>query len=196
MNKKIILIIIIFGALIGGTAVLFIMMRNFTEGIAADNKTTTTLPENVLRLIRNGNDRVELTDAIGDGTVDFKKYLFLKYHPFIGEDGKTGYSYRYDSGINKDLKTNEYISASDLDGVILTDIHNENVGHYGNNENTYAAQMAYILNYVKFPENTIIRRDTIWGSEPPSSVRRGQSGAVGNYPKDSDVIETIEKALK
>ena len=196
MNKKIILVVIVFAALIGGTAVLFIMMRNFKEGIVADNKTTTTLPDNVMKLIKNGSDQIKPTEAISYESANFKKYLFLKYHPFLGEDGKTGYSYRYDSGINKDLHTDKYITASDLDGVILTDIHNENIGHYGNNENTYAAQMAYILKYVKFPENTIIRRDTIWGSEPPSSVKRGQSGAVGNYPKDSEVIEAITKAIK
>jgi hypothetical protein len=58
-----------------------------------------------------------------------------------------------------------------------------------------AYQRNYIISYVDLDKKVVIARDTLYGEEPPLVNRSSGSGA-GDFPSDTEVIDSIKGRLK
>ena len=124
-------------------------------------------------------------------------------------------SYHYEVIVNKKLKTDKYAAASDIDGIILHDIHFETVAYYvkddiigeitsfisGKEEklkeesHKRASKICRILTYVSVPDGVVLKRDSVWGGEPPAKIKWTENGGTGSYPSDKEIADLIEKTI-
>lgn len=210
-SKKIVVIVIIVFILL---SVVFFFFIDYTidKEFEADKNNTFTLPVSVKKLIEikeaNNLKRAEPENS----PVNFKKYIYLTYG-YISSDSEK-FDYSCDTKMNEKLNTIQNISASDVDGIILNDIHIETVGYYEKddlisnimsaingkesktNTGKEAMKICCILTYVSVPEGVVLQRDSIWGGEPPRRISDTTSAGVGEKPDDSKIINSIKNRIK
>lgn len=210
-NLRIIAFILIL--LVASVGLFIYMNAKLDAQIEADNNNTLSLSSSVKNLITDDRaGQLKETPIEVQLPVNFEKYIYLSYGNT--GDGEVNYAYVVNSDVNEELNTLDNISATDLDGVILNDIHLELKGYYAEDDaignlvsaitnqekeekatGTKAYKICRILTYISLPDETIVRRDSIWGSEPPRRIKRGESG-MGSWPDDDEIVKAIKNTIK
>ncbi|MCD7974018.1 MAG: hypothetical protein LUG18_15380 [Candidatus Azobacteroides sp.] len=174
---------------------------------------TLTLPSEILTII-NRKNHANLKPPTQKEEVRFKNYLCFQAHPFFTDT--EAYLHIYDSEMNERLNQ-AYIPGATIDGIILSDMGTEVVGYYyksstaddiinfitgeENNRHTdssgkEARKWYRSLMFVTIPEGSVIYTDTIWGSEPPNSIKSHEVAGTGSYPADDEVVKRIREIIK
>jgi hypothetical protein len=200
--------LIIFGSvMIIMTIGIFIAMSGFESHMKEQAELTAALPENVTKLFSSKHRDVQATlaDEFTDA-VNFNSYLYFSHqHAMLGED--IYFSNSYDKSVNKKLGTDIYYGKEDLDGIVYALYGFETVGYYYKDglfsnpdyskPSSKRAMQAYVvLSYATLPDFIIIRQDTIWGGEPPSTIDYTDNGATGKGVKDKEIIAAIKAVIK
>lgn len=116
----------------------------------------------------------------------------------ILENGGAG-----DLGITYKEKWNEALGTVDnypgdaVKGIVMIAMDMQEKGEYVNKigQKDKAYQRNYIISYVDLDKEVVIARDTLYGEEPPLVNRSSGSGA-GDFPSDTEVIDSIKGRLK
>jgi|GEM_PF-2716855 len=200
--------LIIFGLFVVIATIAFFIAMRFLESNAKEQaELTAALPENITKLFDSRQIDVQATfaDEFTDD-VNFKSYLFFSYRSATIDD-TIFFSHSYDKSINKELGTDLYYGKEDIDGIVYASYGVETVGYYYNDglfsnpdyskpSSKKAMQVYVTLSYATLPDFVIIRQDTIWGKEPPSSIRSTDFAGVGEGVKDKKIVAAIKAVMK
>jgi hypothetical protein len=97
---------------------------------------------------------------------------------------------RYNRRWNELLNTDRFLPGDDINGLVWVHGDALQVGEY--DSGAPAWQSYYVLFFLDVKQNAILaQRDTIWGGMPSATLSVGQSGGVGNPPKEEDVLAAI-----
>jgi len=200
--------LIIFGLFIViSTIGFFVALRGLESNMKEQAELTAALPENVTKLFDSRHRDIQATFADElTSNVNFKSYLFFSYQSSTIDD-VVFFSHSYDKSINKKLETDIYYGKEDLDGIVYASYGVETVGYYYHDglfsnpdhskpSSKKAMQLYVVLSYATLPDFVIIRQDTIWGEEPPSTIRSTDSAGVGKGVKDKEIIAAIKAVIK
>lgn len=193
-------------------------LTSFTSSYNEDAKATLALDASQMDLFKAANrKRPELTEDIQDGKPDFTRYIYFRQQLVYVDHRKDDmpvYTHAMDVSVNEMLGLTANADRQ-WDGMIVSYDGLAEVGFYEtggnplsnlispesgqNSEQKYSsAQKAYkpylTLLYVSLPSYTVVHRDTVWGGEPPHTLRKGDS-PIGKQPSDEQIAEAIRKTI-
>lgn len=192
------------------TVVFFLAIRNLDAKTEQNEEITRGLPARVTDVF-NSKVRGVMPADIGEFVekVPFRRYLYFSYKPMYDSRDGFGFTHTYDSKMNSQLGTDQNINAEDIDGIVFVDMGLKTVGHYTTDEAMselqekifsvnpavqHASMPYYAVNYMTVPDYVVIRRDTIWGGEPPKRIKKGEAG-MGKFPKESQIADLIRATI-
>ncbi|WP_312187921.1 hypothetical protein [Sphingobacterium sp.] len=163
------------------------------------------------RLLSNMEEDEAMTEQLSVRILDgFSDHTAIQKYPvqlaaldwgtncLVLENGGAGdLGVTYKSKWNEALGTTGNYPGDRIKGVVLLVMDMKEKGEYINKigQNTKAYQRNYVINYVDLDKKAIIARDTLYGEEPPLVNRSAGSGA-GDFPSDSEVVNSIKERLK
>jgi len=182
--KKIIIIGI---ALVVTIIAIFLGFSWWTKGLEADRALTLQLSPALLKQL-GGKEIYDFpcnpAPIQWDG-----KYLQVDYGA-IFEEINPPLNFVYNKKRNEKLNTDRFFPGDDIKGIVWLIIIPKEVGEYIGGGRAF--QNYYVLNYLDLTQETILARDTIWGGMPPKTIGGGSMGAVGELPKEEEVIRAIQ----
>lgn len=222
-SKKVLLIAVgtaMLVCIIFGAGLFFFIGRSIDTMVAEEEEGMRALSPQIRSIIKGEHDKLLMQQA-QNKPVHFKKYIYFSsgYKTVDGES----YAFHYDSDINNSLKTSRYAAASDLDGLIFEHYYREVVGYYEDGDvvgdiisvfsdkeqdernkkynpedNIYekkAERVSRVLTYVSVPDLIVLKRDTVWGDDPPQRKKSSESG-MGSIPTNGDIVKQIRKTIQ
>jgi hypothetical protein len=117
------------------------------------------------------------------------KYLQVDYGR-IFEEIDPPLNFVYNRKRNEKLNTARFFPGDDINGIVWLTLNSNIVGTYSGGG--MAAQPYYVIYYLDLAQETILAEDTIWGGMPPETISGATMGAVGEYPKEEEVIKAIQ----
>lgn len=194
------------------TVVLFVYIdKAIDQRIEADQNNTFSLSEPVKNLIRTGNTKDWESIPAVNKPVAFRKYIYLQSG--YTSSGNENLTYWCDTEMNKDLGTLSNIPESDVDGLVLSNFCFDTVGYYkvgavldliprlSSDDDKVstrkkAIKICKVLTYVSVPEGIVLKRDSVWGKEPPRRINATDNAGMGAQPDNDDIVASIKKTIK
>lgn len=191
-------------------AIIFLISNKIEEDLKEEVETTLSLSPAILNIIRAENSQNLKNKTAMPKAVKFRKYLYLKNSPLSDKLSNCNYTHCYEKEINEKLNTHINVG-NDIDGLILQDIGFMTTGYY-ETDNTFgritekedahfhqksarpANRVYAILTYVNVPDGIVLHRDTVWGGDPPETIKNSDSG-TGPFPEDEEIIHQIRNTI-
>lgn len=183
--------------LLGGLAVMVVIavvlysfIGSKVSGRLGQMNATAQLPAAVLDVI---TDNAFLDALFREPQVEqaakpgFQRYLCLEYFNFSLPSGQACHAFS-DESLNRLLGADANLGRGDIDGLVVVVPGAETVGRYDNG--AYAYRAIRVLNYLRMPDAVVIRRDTIWGGQPPATTNN-PGGETGSEPDAETLAEAI-----
>ncbi len=193
------------------TVGIYLFISHGIKKYQEDSKNNTAIVSQQIKDLITPNNATKLKHKEPENKpVNFNKYLYFTSGTIVD-----GLYYHIETDVNERLKTIDYLSAPDIDGIILHDIHFKVVGYYEEDDiisdiasalsgkekkmkpENYkkASKICRVLTYISIPEGNVLKRDSIWGGEPPQRISASENSGTGSYPSDKEIVEIIKFRL-
>ena len=211
--KSVIIIALVLFVLFSA-GVFFFISDAISKSVEQNNQNTASLSPQVRSIISTKNAAALHGQQPTNEPIRFKKYVYLSEgYTMLGDESLNFY---FDTQLNDKLGTTELASATDIDGIVLNDFHREDVGYYEKDDvltniisaisdeesqperNAYkkAMKVCYVLTFVSVPDGTVLRRDSLWGGEPPRRLKQTDSMGIGSHPSHEEIINLIKSRIQ
>lgn len=174
-----------------GSIAIYIWSSNLMAGVEEDDEKS----KNISTQIQNLFSKQKIEDyPITPAEAKWQgKFLVL-------EDVYTdNIAMRYSTKWNEKLGTQQNFPGDDAKGIVMITNWIKEEGSFervlGVPSDTKAVRHSYVISYLDIAKKAVVAKDTLLGGDPPSTIRRGQSG-WGKAPEDDAVVQAIKKRLK
>lgn len=184
-------ILVFVAILVITTVAIYIWGSNLLKGVEEEETKSNTLAPQIRSLFSTMNAIDEY--PLQPGKPDWQgKYLIVE------NNQSDSMNARYSTKWNELLGADKNFPGNDVKGVVMIALYTVIEGSFervlGIPSDTKAVRQSYIISYLDIAQKSVLARDTLIGADPPTVIRRGESG-WGDPPAEDLVVETIKKRL-
>ncbi len=199
------LIIIVFAFILFFSGLYFFItnrINNIWELQEEEITITNSLDKDIQQMLKGpvfGSGILSFDDYVKMPVQEPLKKAFLKFlvlHDGIKGAANIPFNAIYDIKINEKLGTSGFLKEKKLDGIILQRSGQIESKFYTdeNNRNRRIGYRDFVaLIYVKLPEKKVVKRDTVWGGEPPETIGSREILGHGGPVAAEDIVAAVKK---